>query len=253
MSRVHIEIYGQGQPLLMVHGWAMHSGVWRDFAQRLAQHYQVICVDLPGHGRSEVVEPFTLETIGNVLLQAIPVERFSLLGWSLGATVALAMAERAPARIKNLIVLAGNPHFVQAHDWPGVKPETLDGFVEMLQADVAQTLMRFLALQVNGLAHGKQLLQVLKQAVQECPPPEVGVLRAGLDILKSSDLRAFMMSNSLPIKMILGDRDMLIPLACAERIQQINPHVEVQVLESAGHAPFLSHAEALIGAINDFL
>ncbi|MBS4051006.1 MAG: pimeloyl-ACP methyl ester esterase, partial [Methylomonas sp.] len=34
----------------MLHGWAMHTGVWRDFARRLAEYYQVICVDLPGHG-----------------------------------------------------------------------------------------------------------------------------------------------------------------------------------------------------------
>lgn len=253
MSGIHVEIYGQGQPLVMIHGWAMHSGVWRAFAEQLAQHRRVICVDLPGHGRSEALLPFTLDTVSAALLQAVSEERFSVLGWSLGATVAMAMAQHAPDRVKNLIVLAGNPHFVQAEDWPGVKPEVLDGFAELLQADVAQTLMRFLALQVNGLSHGKQLLQTLKQVMQECPPPAADVLQGGLDILKSADLREFILRNPVPVKMILGDRDTLIPLASAERVRQINSGVDVQILESAGHAPFLSHPEVLINAINNFL
>lgn len=253
MNRIHIETYGKGQPLVMVHGWAMHTGVWRSFAQQLGQHHQVICIDLPGHGRSEALESFTLDAVSCALLQAIPVERFDLLGWSLGATVAMAMAERAPERINNLLILAGNPHFVKASDWPGVKAETLEGFAELLKTDLTQTLMRFLALQVNGLSHGKQLLQTLKQAVQECPAPETKVLQAGLHVLKHSDLREFVLRKHLPIKMIMGDRDTLIPVDCAERIKQINANVDIQILKGAGHAPFLSHPDVLVAAVTDFL
>lgn len=253
MTRVHTETYGQGEVVVMIHGWAMHSGVWREFAQKLAEHCQVICVDLPGHGRSESIEPFSLHRISDALLKAIPVQKFTLLGWSLGATVAMAMAERFPERVKSLIVLAGNPHFIEKQDWPGVKAETLDGFAELLKTDVQQTLIRFLALQVNGLSHGKHLLQTLKLAMQECPPPCAEVLLAGLDILKTSDLREFMLRNHLPVSMILGDKDRLIPTASAQVLQQLNSQIEVHVLESAGHAPFLSHPEPLISAITRML
>ncbi|MGY6274716.1 pimeloyl-ACP methyl ester esterase BioH [Methylomonas sp. MgM2] len=253
MSRIHMEVYGQGKPLVLIHGWAMHSGVWRDFAQRLARHCQVICVDLPGHGRSDEIGSFTLESVRDALLQSLPFERFNLLGWSLGATAAMAMAEHAPERVYNLLVLAGNPRFLKSDDWPGVKPEILDGFVESLNADVAQTLIRFLALQVNGVAHGKQLLQTLKKAVQACPAPRSEILQAGLEILKTSDLRDFILRNHLPVKVIVGDRDTLIPLATVRRIREINPKIEVEILESAGHAPFLSHPEQLIAIIIDTL
>lgn len=253
MSRIHLEVYGQGRPLVMIHGWAMHGGVWREFAQQLAQHCQVICLDLPGHGRSEAIEPFTLEHIGEALLSAIPVARFSLLGWSLGATVAMAMAERAPKRVENLLLLAGSPHFVQNGDWPGVKAETLDGFAELLKMDVSQTLTRFLALQVNGLSHGKPLLQTLKRTLQECSPPSADILQAGLEILKTADQREFLLRNPLPVKMIVGDRDALIPLASAQCVRRINPNIDVEVLKSAGHAPFLSHPEQLIAAIRAVL
>ncbi len=253
MTGIHIETYGHGQPLVMLHGWAMHTGVWRDFARQLSQHCQVICVDLPGHGRSHPLEPFILQSVSDVLLEAIPVERFCILGWSLGATFAMAMAERAPQRVEKLMVLAGNPRFLQSTDWPGVKPEVLDGFVELLKTDIAQTLIRFLALQVNGLAHGKRLLQALKAAMQECPPPRYEVLQTGLEILKTSDLRNFVQNARLPVKFILGGKDALIPLELAHRVREINPKLELTILESAGHAPFLSHSEQLSRAVIEFL
>ena len=250
MSRMHVEIAGQGQPLVMLHGWAMHTGVWREFAEQLAQHWQVICLDLPGHGRSQAIVPYSLENIAEALLQAIPAQQFTLLGWSLGASVAMAMAERHPERVQKLIVLAGNPHFVQAEGWPGVKPEVLDAFIELLKTDVQQTLLRFLALQVNGLAHGKALLQSLKQAIHECPPPQIETLQAGLDILKNSDFRKFIQNNRLAVSLILGDKDTLIPLASGQAMQQLNPNIDLRVLQGAGHAPFLSHQSQLITAIN---
>ncbi|MCQ8105667.1 pimeloyl-ACP methyl ester esterase BioH [Methylomonas sp. SURF-2] len=249
MSYIHAETFGQGPPLVMIHGWAMHSGVWRDFARRLALHYRVICVDLPGHGRSEALEAFKLENIAETVLAAIPQRRFFLLGWSLGATVAMAMTSRAPERVERLFVLAGNPLFVQTGDWPGVKAETLDAFAELLQTDVQQTLLRFLALQVNGLAHGKTLLQSLRWALLECPPPAAEVLRAGLDVLKNTDLRAFMRENPVSTSMILGEKDTLIPVGCGAAVQGLNPEVKLQILSSAGHAPFLSHPQQLVSAV----
>ena len=249
MTQIHIETYGKGQILVLIHGWAMHSGVWRDFAKQLGRYCQVICVDLPGHGRSESIEPYSLNRISEALIKVLPIEPFNLLGWSLGATVAMDMAERFPERVKSLIVLAGNPHFVQKQDWPGVKSETLDAFAELLKTDVQQTLIRFLALQVNGLAHGKPLLQQLKKALMEAPSPTQQTLQSGLDILKNTDKRAFMVSKHLPVNVILGDKDTLVPTDSAIALQRLNPNIQYHILEAAGHAPFLSHPEQLISKV----
>lgn len=249
MTQIHIETYGKGQILVLIHGWAMHTGVWRDFAKQLGRYCQVICVDLPGHGRSESIVPFSLKRISEALIKVLPNESFNLLGWSLGATVAMDMAERYPERVKSLIVLAGNPLFVQKQDWPGVKSETLEAFAELLKTDVQQTLIRFLALQVNGLAHGKPLLQQLKKTILEVPSPSQQILQSGLDILKNTDKRKFVESNRLPVNVILGDKDTLVPAVSAQALKQLNPDIHFQIMHAAGHAPFLSHTEELISKI----
>lgn len=246
MSGIHYQVFGQGQPLVMIHGWAMHSGIWQSFAEQLAEHCQLICVDLPGHGLSEAIEPFSLENISDSLMQALPVLRFRVLGWSLGATVAIDMASRYPERVQGLQLLAGNPLFMQSADWPGVKAEILDAFAEQLSNDVQQTLVRFLGLQVKGLADAKILLQEIKTAVQAYPAPSLQALQAGLQILKYSDMRVDLQQLQCPVSVLMGDRDTLIPLALAESLKQLQPAIQIHLLENAGHVPFLSHPQQLL-------
>ena len=243
---VHYEVFGAGPPLVMLHGWAMHGGVWRDFAMRLGQHYQVIVIDLPGHGLSGISTPFDLEYLSQALLQAIPVTEFTVLGWSMGATLALALVERCPERIKRVIVLSGNPCFIQLDDWPGMNAEVFGAFSALLDRGVSQTLTRFLALQVNGLEQGKVWLQDLKHALQTRPMPSEDTLRAGLRLLQHSDLRHAIQRAAIPICFILGDRDHLVPISLAQRVARDYPGISVFILEQAGHVAFLSHAERLL-------
>ena len=245
MTGIHREIYGQGRPLVMLHGWAMHSGIWRDFARQLARQRHVICLDLPGHGRSANLDRFELSAIASSLIDAIPLNRFSVLGWSLGATVALEMAARFPGRVQSLLLLSGNPKFVKNIGWPGVRPEVLDGFVAQLNDDAKLTLQRFLGLQVQGLPGNRQLLQQLRLAVQECDAPARDALQGGLQILKNSDLRQSLVGLRCPVTVIQGDKDPLIPVQTGQSIKALNSRVALHVLANAGHVPFLSHAQQL--------
>lgn len=251
MIRIHQEIYGRGQPLVLLHGWSMHCGIWRHFARLLAEHFQVICVDLPGHGRSESPEAFTLEQVGEALLAAISVEKFHLLGWSLGGTIAIEMAVRSPERVNSLTLLAANPQFVQTADWPGVEVEVLRRFAGNLKQSCEATLMRFLALQVNGLENARDLLKRLKQVVYECEPPSLSVLQGGLDILASADLTLPLQRLECPLSAILGGRDSLIPRQCGERLKDLRPDAVINVLGNAGHVPFLTHDREIVNLLVD--
>ncbi len=194
MTKIHLETFGQGKPIVLVHGWAMHVGIWREFAKQLAQNYQVTCIDLPGHGRSEKIDPFTLERISAELVNIIP-GRICWLGWSLGATVALDIAARYPERVSSLVLPAGNPLFpssgleTQTEQWPGMDVRLLDDFAEHLHKNCQATLLRFLSLQVNGMPDPKALLKALKTAVFECAAPDQATLQGGVSILEQADMR----------------------------------------------------------------
>jgi len=253
MIAIHKEVFGQGQPIVLIHGWAMHTGIWRGFAQNLAQNYQVTCLDLPGHGLSKTVEPYDLDKITETLIEVMPKEPCCVLGWSLGATVALALAARYPQRINSVVLLAGNPRFVKQDDWAGMRAELLEDFANNLQLNCQQTLIRFLALQVNQLEDGKRLLKELKVAVKECPPPDEKTLQQGLNILKQADLRKALVSLACPVTIIQGDKDTLVPVEVTQYMKKIKPDLRVNIIERAGHVPFLSHPSQVIELIKQCL
>ena len=253
MPTLYSETFGTGKPITLVHGWAMHSGIWRGFAEQLARHYQVTCIDLPSHGRSDKLSPFTLEAVSDALVNALPDKPSCWLGWSLGASIVLDIAHRYPERVSSLILLTGNPLFVSSEQWAGVQPSVLDAFAASLTADCQTTLLRFLALQVNGLPDSKMLLKELKAAVMECPSPDNDSLQDGLEILKNTDLRAVLAQLTVPVSVILGDKDTLVPVAVAEQLQQLSAKLEVSILNGAGHIPFLSHTQELLTLICRFM
>ncbi len=262
MTNIHLETYGKGKPIVLVHGWAMHTGIWREFAKQLALNYQVTCIDLPGHGQSEKIDPFTLERISAELVNAIHEQSCCWLGWSLGATIVLDIAARYPERVSALILLAGNPSFPVGAtgrspetqtEWPGMDVRLLDDFADHLNKNCQATLLRFLSLQVNGMPDHKALLKALKTAVFESDAPDTNTLQGGLAILKQADLRPVLSGLNIPVSLILGGLDTLIPVAVGQKMQQLLPSLELNIIDRAGHVPFLSHSRETLAIISRFM
>jgi pimeloyl-[acyl-carrier protein] methyl ester esterase len=253
MTKIHTETFGSGKPITLVHGWAMHSGIWRSFANALAKHCQVTLLDLPGHGFSENISPFTLESISQSLVDAVEEENSCWLGWSLGAACVLEIAHRYPGRVNKLVLLAGTPCFVKKSDWPGMSEQVLENFAASLQQDSQGTLLRFLALQIKGLDDQKSALQKVIPFVSESPAPNQQILQEGLAILKETDLRDEFAELKIPVTVILGQLDTLIPAAVGEKMQALLPGMDLKIINRAGHMPFLSHEDAVVKAVCDFM
>ena len=253
MTKIHQQTFGTGKPIVLVHGWAMHSGIWRDFALQLAQNYQVTCIDMPGHGRSGKIDAFTLEKIGDALVDAVSDDSSCGLGWSLGATVALDIARRYPERVNSLVLLAGNPSFTRTAQWPGMASGLLDAFADQLNADCQATLLRFLSLQTNKLPDYKTVSRNLKSAIMECAAPDIETLLGGLAILKNADLRPALSCTQMPVSVILGARDTLVPVSVGRNMQTLAPDITVNIIDKAGHVPFLSHPQDVLAIISRLL
>lgn len=252
MTVIHTEILGTGKPLVMVHGWAMHSGVWLDFAKELAATYKVICLDLPGHGKSGLITPYQIENIAKVLTETVPDRPCCWLGGSLGAQVVLQVAADFPEHADKLILLAGSPCFVAKEQWPGMAEGALDNFALNLSRDCRATLIRFLALQTKGMADQGELLRQLKAAVLSHDLPGLDTLQAGLQLLKTTDQRHLFAGLNLPVAAILGQLDTLVPVEAGSKMQALRPDLELTCIDQAGHVPFLTHRKAVVEAVRRF-
>lgn len=255
---VHFEEFGSGQPLLLIHGWGMHGGIWGVAAERLAQDFRVIAVDLPGHGYSREQGTGSRETPHlDVLVDELSArfsEPLNLCGWSLGGQIALRWAQRHPSQVRRLALVASTPCFVQRPGWEcAMAEQTLAGFSDSLQQGYAQTLRRFLALQVRGGENERALLVALREALFQRGEPSPEALRAGLDILRDCDLREALPQLALPVLAIAGERDTLTPAAALRYLVERVADARLEVIAGAAHVPFLSHADAFIGCLKGFL
>jgi pimeloyl-ACP methyl ester carboxylesterase len=100
--------FGRGTPIVLLHGLGSSSDDWLQTARRLARHHRVVLVDLPGHGESDMPEPFSLERAVASLdraLAGIPGGPPILVGHSLGGLIAAAEAIDHPDRIRGLILI----------------------------------------------------------------------------------------------------------------------------------------------------
>ncbi|PHS22983.1 MAG: pimeloyl-[acyl-carrier protein] methyl ester esterase [Methylophaga sp.] len=251
---MHIKVMGQGPDLVMLHGWSMHSAVWHDLAEGLAKHYTLHLVDLPGHGQSEW-QPGALEldVLVNNLANKLP-ETAYWLGWSLGGLISIAFAGRFPDRVKKLILLSATPCFVQVDDWSyAMDASVFKAFSDNLEDDQAATLQRFLLLQARGSDHSRDTIRTLTAQLTIEKPPVPAALQAGLKLLIETDLRIQFSTLSCPLKMILGDRDTLIPKSMLDKARQLNPKLATTVLAGAGHAPFISQPTQCQHEIEQFI
>jgi pimeloyl-[acyl-carrier protein] methyl ester esterase len=76
---LHIESEGAGPDLVLLHGWAMHGGIWRDVREQLARHFRLHLVDLPGHGFSspyrakpeQGIMEYAVESVAEICLKIV--------------------------------------------------------------------------------------------------------------------------------------------------------------------------------------
>jgi pimeloyl-[acyl-carrier protein] methyl ester esterase len=255
---LHLTISGDGPPLVLIHGWAMHGGVFHTLADRLRASHTLYLVDLPGHGRSrDDATPLEFDAVCDAIVAQTPPAPW--LGWSLGGMFALHAAVRDPAHVPALVMLCSSPCFVRGADWRfGVSAEIFREFARGLGDDYRATLDRFVALEAFGSDHAKDEIRELRAELFAHGEPAARVLVDGLHVLETADQRPLLPRLRVPSLWIAGRRDRLVnPRAMRDAAALIEhaghaPADFVQI-EHAGHAPFLTHADEVLAPLSAFL
>jgi pimeloyl-ACP methyl ester carboxylesterase len=118
--RVNVVEAGEGDPVLLLHGWPQHNGMWREVIARLASRYRLIAPDLRGFGKTEApghgydADTFARDQIA--LLDALGIERVKVIGHDWGGWTTMLLGLHHPERIERIFVIDA------PHPWPRVRP-----------------------------------------------------------------------------------------------------------------------------------
>ena len=252
-ATLHIDVIGNGPPLVLLHGWAMHGGVFAPLLARLRDRFTLHVVDLPGHGLSrDCTLPLSLEPCAEAIAARVPAAPWC--GWSLGGLIALHAAATRPSFVPSLAMLCASPRFVRGADWKyGVSAEIFRDFASGLRGDYRATLERFVALEAFGSDHAKEEIRALRDDLFARGEPSAHVLADGLDLLETADLRADLPGLRVPSLWLAGRRDRLVDPRAMRDAAALAPAAALHVVEHAGHAPFLTHAGDVAAHLSTFL
>ena len=252
MTKLHIDILGEGPDLVLLHGWAMHGGIWGSVRDLLSQQFRLHLVDLPGHGWSPACEPATLAHLTDIIANILP-ERCIVGGWSLGGQIAMELALRESTPVEKLILISTTPCFAKRDDWEsGMEPKLLQLFWENLKLNYATTINRFLTLQMSGDRDASKVLSQLRQHFFQRAEPEPEALEKSLQILQQSDLRGRIAAIRQPVLIVHGDNDVITHPAAAEWMHQQLSQSQRVLFPHCGHAPFLSYPDQFVTCLNEF-
>ena len=109
--QIYYEIYGQGAPLLLIHGGLGSIENFKNCIPTLASHFKIIAIDSPGHGRSSQTDSLTYQFLSDhisMFIDFLELDSLYIMGWSDGGVIGLILACDRPDKVKKLIAVGAN-------------------------------------------------------------------------------------------------------------------------------------------------
>lgn len=234
---------GQGTPLVLIHGYPLDHSIWDETAAILSGTFDLILPDLRGFGASaSPTDPYTLADMASdlaELLDELDIHQAALAGHSMGGYVALAFFRAYPARVRGLGLVASQ---VLAD-----KPETREGRYKIAE-NVAQNGVGVVAEAMTPKLTADSSLQGFIRALieQQTPAGVIGALRAMAERPDSTELLSKL---NVPLALIHGDADVLIPIERAHEVQAAVPQAKLFTLHDVGHLPMMESPQAVAEAL----
>jgi pimeloyl-ACP methyl ester carboxylesterase len=227
------ERFGNGTPLMLIHGFPLDHTSWNETAFLLKNDFDLILPDLRGFGQSTTVEtPYTMSDMADDLaglLDYLKIEKIALAGHSMGGYVALAFAKKYPQRVSGLGLVSSQA--------VADSPEGKDRRYQTA-ADVAQNGVGIVAEAMTPKLSADARVQAIVFAVieQQTPSAVIGALKA---MAEREDLISHLSSVNFPVLLIHGNADVLIPIERAKEIKAVFPSARFVELQGAGHMPMI--------------
>ena len=257
---------GEGPVVLLVHGMAGSSDMWRPTIPLLAPHVTYVAPDLPGHGRSDKPKgDYSLGAQASFLrdlMAALGHERATVVGQSLGGGIALQFAYQYPERCERLALVGAGGLGQEVN--PILRALTLPG-IDLVLPLAFQPLYRNVVDGVVGLMRkvGLQPTPVAMETWRSyCSLIEPETRRAFLATLTSvvdvsgqkiSAHDRLYLASSLATLIVWGDADPIIPVHHAHETHEAIPGSRLELFEGAGHYPHCEDPVRFAEVLVDFI
>ncbi len=253
--RIGYDESGDGLPIICLHGFPHDRTLWAAQRAALAARARCLTPDLRGFGDSSTHGPFTMDQYADdvvALLDALRLPQAVICGLSMGGYVAFALWRRYPSRVRALVLCDTRAEA----DSPEARGRR-EAQIALVRAQGTAALVEPMLTGMVGSetrARRPEVLTGLRTMMaRQSAAGVIGALQALRD---RPDSRPTLGTITVPVLVVVGDQDVLTPIADARRIAEGLPpaaRVRLEVIAGAGHVPCLERPSATTHAIGDFL
>lgn len=242
---------GSGKTIVLLHGYLESKEIWTDFIANLAQKFQVLAVDLPGHGKSKLhVNSLTIEKMAEsvkTILDAENIKTCFLIGHSMGGYVALAFLDLFPEYLSALSLFHSSPY--ADTDEKRINREREITIVR--QGKKAQVYLSHFPKTFADENLEKFSEEIKKMSEVAKKMQDEGII-AALAAMKNRPDRSELLKNTkIPVQYIIGERDNFIPMSLLQKLE-LPKNSDLVVLKNSGHMGFIEEKDKALDAIIKF-
>jgi pimeloyl-ACP methyl ester carboxylesterase len=263
--RAYVKV-GSGPALLLLHGLGCTHRTWLPVIDSLARRYTVIAPDLLGHGESDKPRgDYSIGAFANGmrdLLTVLEIDKVTVVGHSFGGGVAMQFAYQFPERTERMVLVGSGGLGPEVS--PAVRAITTTGFYQVRGALTLPGVRHVGTAGLKALSRTRlkefRDFDEVAEIFQSFRDPAARaairhVVRAVVDwqgqIVSMAD-RAYL-TEAMPICVVWGADDRVIPVSHAARAAELAPGARVEVIANAGHFPHKDHPERFVRILHDFV
>ncbi len=233
--QMYYETYGQGQPLVLLHGFGASGSVWAKFVPEFAKLYQVLVPDLRGHGRStNPLNQFTHRQAAHdvfALLDQLGIKQFKAMGISTGGMTLLHMATQQPARVETMVLIGATSYF----------PEQARAI--MRKATLESLRPQDYERQRQIHKHGDAQIRALRQQFHN--------FKDSYDDMNFTG--PYLSTITARTLIVHGDRDAFFPVTIPVEMYRSIPQSALWIIPNGGHVPILDPKVPFVATTTAFL
>ncbi|SDQ90534.1 alpha/beta fold hydrolase [Flagellimonas zhangzhouensis] len=231
-ANIYYEVYGSGDPILLLHGGIMGSiDEMTGFIEKLKRDHLVVAMATRGHGKSEIgTAPITYELKANdvmAVINAVTKDSITLLGFSDGAYTGYKVASMYPNRVKKLVAIGAGEQIPGLRQVPAFSKERFD-----LESDFWKSRLALMPEPEKLEEFWKQMTQFYNTMVAS---------------------KELFNSIQCPVLVLAGELDKNAPLATVIAAYQMIPDSQLGIVPNTGHVVFLENFDAVWASVKPFL
>lgn len=251
-SKISFHTEGQGDAVVLLHGFTGSTGIWDAFVLDISARNQVIVIDLPGHGNSECWgEVHTMQNMGSMVkkvLDRLGIERAVVIGHSMGGYIALAMAKLYPQLIAGL----GLFHSTALADSTQAK-ENRERAINLIRRNHKDFLIQFIPELFSPDTRSmfsREIAYLIAQAKQMTPE---AIVAAQKGMMQRDENLEVLMNAPFPVMFIAGQKDSRIPFDSILPQITLAPQAYSLTLRNCGHMGFIEAREQCLEFTKAFI